>query len=243
MSALPERTRGETCLSDLRLDQLIRQELDAGSEAAARAHLAGCAVCEARVAQLEGFRAQFVATLSALPRPPAPARAQRWRWAWISGASGLLAVAAAVLLFAHPFAPRRDEWRSKGQGHLRLFVARGNTVRPSASGDIVAPGDGLQFTYTLPERRFFALLGRDGRGTVSVFFPDGAQTVPLAPGRDVSLPRSTILDDVLGQERLYGVFCERETPLGPLRADLLAGRAPSAPGCEVEPFILEKRRP
>ena len=244
MSALPERTRVEGCLSDLRLDQLIRQELDAGREATARAHLAACDVCRAHVAQLERFRAQFVGGLSALPSPREPARTRARRPILIAGGGGFLAAAAAaVLLFANPFAPSGNTWRTKGQGHLRLFVGRGDAVRPAASGDVVAPGDGLQLTYTLSQRRFFALLGRDARGTVNVFFPDGASMIPLAPGRNVSLPRSTILDDVLGEERLYGVFCERDMLLGPLRDAVLAGQAPSAPDCQVELFTLEKRRP
>jgi len=241
VTLLPERTRAEGCLSDLRLDRLLRDELAPEGAAAARAHVVACAVCRGALARIERFRAEFSAGLAAAPLAP-PVRPPRRRRVWISAGGSLLAAAAALLLVG-PLRTPRDPWRSKGHGHLRLYVARGDTVRPSASGDVVAPGDRLQFTYTLSQGRFFALLERDGRAAVNVFFPDGPSAAPLAPGANVSLPRSTILDDVLGEERLYGLFCEQAVKLQPLRDALSAGRVPSAPDCEVEAFLLEKRRP
>ena len=241
MTVLLERTRAEGCLSDLRLDQLVRDELAPEAAAAARAHLAACAVCQGALARIEGFRAEFSEGLAAVPAA-ASVRPPRRRRAWIAAGGSLLAAAAALVLVG-PLRTPRDPWRSKGHGHLHLYVARGNTVRPSASGDVVAPGDRLQFTYTLSQERFFALLERDGRAAVNVFFPDGPSAALLSPGANVSLPRSTILDDVLGEERLYGLFCEQAVKLQPLRDALSAGRVPSAPDCEVEAFLLEKRRP
>ncbi|MEA2695993.1 MAG: hypothetical protein QOI66_264 [Myxococcales bacterium] len=241
MTVLLERTRAEGCLSDLRLDQLVRDELAGEATATARAHLAGCAICRDALARIEECRVQFSEGLAGVRVAPS-VRPPRRRRAWIAAGGGLLAAAAALLLVG-PLRIPTVPWRSKGQGHLHLYVARSNTVRPSASGDVVAPGDRLQFTYTLAQERFFALLERDGRGAVNVFFPDGASAALLSPGVNVSLPRSTILDDVLGEERLYGLFCQQAVTLQPLRDALSAGRVPSAPDCETEAFLLEKRRP
>jgi hypothetical protein len=48
-----ERTRSESCLSDLRLDRWMAGELGAEAVAELRTHLAGCGACSARAAQLQ----------------------------------------------------------------------------------------------------------------------------------------------------------------------------------------------
>jgi hypothetical protein len=108
----------------------------------------------------------------------------------------------------------------------------------------VAPGDTLQFTYVSERARHLAVLSLDGADRASVYFPDGARAAPIAAGRDVPLPRSTVLDEVLGPERLYGLFCEQPIALEPVRAQLERRRAlPPLDGCRVVQLAIEKRAP
>ena len=243
MTLILQKSRGEECLSDLRIDQFIRQELDGARETNARSHLVGCASCSARLSEMETTRAQFAQAPSILPALSSRSRAAR-RPAfsrWLYGGAGSV-LAAAMVLFAL-LRPTSEPWRSKGSEHLQLFIRHEGEVRPGISGEVVAPGDRLQFTYTLAESRYFALLSRDGANLVSVYFPDGRTAVRLEPGRDLELERSTILDETLGHEELYGLFCVDPIEIELARKSLMAGGVPTIAGCTIERFQLEKKRP
>ena len=246
MTPLDRGGRGDGCVSDLRFDRMLAGEMDAAGVAEVRSHAAACAVCAARLREIE---------VDAAPLPPLPvrgrARAPRTPWfrrAFALPAFGLAAAAAVILLLVM----RRGDGgggddggtRLKGSAHLSLFVSHGGQVRPAGPGDIVAPGDQLQLTYTAARATYLAVLSVDGARQASVYFPDDAPRAWRAePGADVPLPRSTILDEVLGRETLYLLTCDKAVELAPLLATLAAGRAPSAHGCSIETVELEKRAP
>lgn len=241
----PERTAA--CVSDYAFDRWLAGALQAEERAAAEAHVASCARCERRLAQLEGERvAWHAAPLAPLTRQPAPSRVApvRKRAALYAAASSALALAAAALLFLRP-APRAPEGgtRAKGPRSIGFYVKHGAAVRRGAHGEVVAPGDALRFTYSSERRGYLAVLSFDGARRASVYYPsDAAHTVPIEPGRDVPLPISTVLDGVLGQETLLGVFCETAVALEPLRRALEADpRAPPPPGCTIDRLAIEKR--
>src|SRR5262249_1354925 len=97
MSEEFSRTRSEGCLSDLAIDRLVRGE---GSGEMARAHLATCENCRARVADIQAARAEFQKAAPSLPSLPADrgsARPKR-RWAVFGGGGAVLAAAAAALI-------------------------------------------------------------------------------------------------------------------------------------------------
>jgi hypothetical protein len=228
-----ERTRGEQCASDLRLDQLMRGELAGDAERDTRAHVDGCAPCRARLAELEAARAKFRAAPPPLKRP-APAR--RWRWA---AAGGVLAAAAAVLLYVGLEQPPGE--RSKGRSRFGLVVEHDGKQRRGRPGERVAPGDTLQFVYTSDARFYGAVLSVDGARHVSRYFPDGGEAAELLPGAQATVPRSTVLDETLGRETLFALDCDREVALAPLEAALAADASRlEAPGCRVERFEIEK---
>ena len=84
--------------------------------------------------------------------------------------------------------------------------------------------------------------GRDGAGTVQIYFPDGPRAELLPAGEDVPLAFGVELDGVLGRETFYGVFCDGPVEVDRVRAHLFAGAA-APPGCAVDSLALEKRAP
>ncbi|HTE55307.1 MAG TPA: hypothetical protein VK698_30850 [Kofleriaceae bacterium] len=251
-----ERGTSPTCLSDLRLDLLVAGELDPGAASAARAHLAACADCTARLAVLEGEREQIRAHLPPFPGRAAPpaarprgSRPRARRWAWPLAA----AAAAALVLVVWP---RRtidetgddgaitDTTRRKGGPTLALFVRRGDRVTAGASGEVVHPGDEIQFAATSSDPAFLVIASVDAAGRVSVYHPTDRRAAPIGPGSDRLVPGGVLLDDVLGTELVYGFFCRDRIEVSAARAAIEAGTPsalPSLPGCQVDQLALIKR--
>jgi hypothetical protein len=106
----------------------------------------------------------------------------------------------------------------------------------------VVPGDALRFTYGATEGRYIAVLSLDGARRASTYYP-ASGAVRLEPsGAKVPLPLSTILDDTLGEETIYGVACAQPFDVEALRDALQ--RAPDRPpvvaGCDVARIVLHK---
>ncbi|HVK63758.1 MAG TPA: zf-HC2 domain-containing protein [Polyangium sp.] len=242
------RTRAETCLSDLRLDRLVARELDAADERETRAHLEGCARCTARLATIEADRAAFLADPPPLPAVRPVAKVPRLaRWA-PRVAAMVVAAAALVLWFrARPAGEDPDDPATRIKGHPRVgfYVKRGAAVTPGAAGEVVYPGDLLQFTYTMQrDAAYFALISVDGARKASVYYPSTPRAVRIPQGSDVPLDQSTMLDAIVGPETAYALFCADPIELEPVRAAFEA--APDSPpipaGCEVDRVSFVKRQ-
>ncbi len=235
----PSRHRPEACLSDFALDRRLAGELDEQEEREARAHLETCDRCAGRFGELARERDAFRAE----PVPPAfetPSRRKASR-ARLVAATSVLAMAAAILLFVR-FRPG-DGTRPKGDAvRLGFYVKHGESVRLGGSGEHVAPGDALRFVYTARRTRHLAILSVDGARHATVYYPSGGAAAPAPPGDEVALPVSTVLDDALGEETIYGVFCPDAFAVEPLRLALEVSpdHAPLAPGCVVEKLTLRK---
>jgi hypothetical protein len=235
-------SRGEACLSDLTLDELVRGELAAAAEG--RAHLDGCERCRARLAAIEDTRAQFLADMPRLSaRGPLPSSQRSRRRARVRGliaATTVLAAASLVLWLR----PRPLVERTKGGTQLTLYVRHDGKVRLAAPGEIVAPGDTLQLTYSSERTRYLAVLSLDGAAHANVYFPDGERALELGRARESPLPRSTVLDGVLGKETLFGLFCDTALFLPPVRREIEArGALSPLEGCDVVRLTFEKRAP
>jgi len=221
-----------TCLSDLCLDERMAGELADAEARAADDHLAGCARCQRRHDQLAAGRARFRAALPALRR-------RRTAWPAATAIGGALAVAATVVLVVRPPATGT---RTKGGARLGLVIARGDAMQIAGAGDRVHPGDTVSFLVTSARPTYVAVLSRDGAGRPSVYFPSGPRAERVAAGRDVQLPRATVLDDTLGREQLYAVFCEAPVAVAALQGALAAGTLERAlpEGCVVDVVAIEK---
>jgi hypothetical protein len=240
-------TRPDGCLSDLLLDEWLAGELEADARSSADAHLAGCRRCKARREALRRVHAEFLerapsfeAHAEVVGEPKRPARARlRRRRVWT--AASAVALAAAALL-ALPTTPGLEPpgTRVKGAPHVGFFVKHDGRVALGVSGQTVHPGDALRFTYSSDRALHLALLNQDAV-EVTVYFADGARAVYVPAGSDVPLAFSVELDDRLGSERVYAVFCPKPFAVEPLRVALGHGQPlPVAPDCVVEVIALHK---
>ncbi|MCE9577231.1 MAG: DUF4384 domain-containing protein [Deltaproteobacteria bacterium] len=235
---MPVENRRDVCLSHLRCDQLLNGELGHAAEATSRAHLAECVGCATRLEAHVQERARF-----AVPR-----RVPRSR----RGIATAMVVAAAAVVVGVVVLRRspRDEvvaplgdaatTRVKGAPSIGFYVKHREVVRPGAPGEIVAPGDALDFTASIDHPAYLAIVSIDGAQVASVYYPAGDRAAPVAPGQAQVLPQSVVLDDVLGRERVYGVFCDRALAVDEIKAAIARDARP--PGCVVDALTIEKRR-
>lgn len=242
--------RKEGCLSDFALDALAAGDVDDEKAKAQRAHVESCADCRARFEARTKEAAEFAANAPRLLIPrknktisDRPARLY---------AIAVAAVAMAAGLFFYVRTTRNpidDEGgastRLKGASHIGFFVKRGDGVVRGTTGDLVRPGDALRFTYSTSAAGYLAILSVDGAKQASIYFPDGPRAVAIDAARDEALDSSTVLDDTLGHETLYGLFCDEPVDLEPIRAALAAApdRAPVVDGCSVDVATIEKTGP
>ncbi len=117
--------------------------------------------------------------------------------------AGLVALAAATILWRRPADPGT---REKGSGGIvGVYVNHDGVVRLGGADERVEPGDGLRFVYTARDERYLAVLSLDGAKHGSVYYPPGGVAARMPAGSGVGLPASTVLDDVLGVETVYGI--------------------------------------
>ena len=127
------------------------------------------------------------------------------------------------------------------------FVKRGGWTWAGRAGNVVRPGDAVQFVYTSEKASFLTILTADAGGHVAVRYPDAPQAARAPAGRDVVLPASSVLDDVIGLERVLALFCEQPVDIEPVRRSWQAisgaGDPPIPPGCHPDFTEWETRMP
>lgn len=234
--------KAEGHLSDFAIDALVADEAADENRERQRTHLATCDKCRARLDSATKDAAQFA---RAAPVLMFSRKKKVNRTPVLFAVASALALAAGVMLFVRS-RPSPDEGalttRLKGGSHIGFFVKRGDVVTTGTSGARVQPGDALRFTYGATKESHLAILSVDGAKNVSVYFPDAPTAAPIAPGVDHALPSSTVLDDTLGHETIYALFCDSPIALEPVRARLAAapGRAPVVEGCTVDTLTIDK---
>jgi hypothetical protein len=237
-------------LSELALDEWAAQELSAGESDRVAEHVASCPDCRARHAALERERGAFLAAAPSFeahaarfvrPAPSAPRRSllrQRVLLA-VSSAAVMAAASLLVVWMGQPV----DQTRAKGAPHIGWFVKRGEQVHRGLAGETLYPRDALRFIYSSDEPRYFALFNLDARAA-TVYYPSSPRAVRVRAGNDLALDFSVELDEQLGTEHVYALFCESSFQVEPLRAALLeSGRLPERPGCRVETITLHQAAP
>jgi hypothetical protein len=255
-------------LSELVLDEWAADELSALERGRVAGHLAICEHCRERHEALERDRRAFLAAAPSFhvhaarfvsspadraavepaeaelrpssERELAPRRLRlAARQSALLVASSFVAMAAAALLVVW-IGHSGERTSVKGQPHIGWFVKRGDQVRRGRADEPLHPSDELRFVYSSDAPRYFALFNLDAR-SAAVYFPSGSSGVRVRSGSDVALGFSVELDDQLGTERVWALFCEDTFEVEPLRAALLAtGRLPELPGCIAEVVALQK---
>jgi len=158
--------------------------------------------------------------------------------------AGLAAAAGFAFLLSSPGGPGENAGittRVKGSARIGFFVKHGDELRRGSDGQVVHPGDQLRFTVTSKTARHFAILSLDGASVASVYYPSDTTSAPIAPGRDHALSSSVLLDETLGEEKIWGIFCDAPFALEPLRSELeQRGKLPALPGCSIDELSVVK---
>ncbi len=139
--------------------------------------------------------------------PPAPAAANNTRGWWIGG-SGLIAIAAAALLWLSvgPLpGPDREILTARSGSTLIVHQARDGQLTHYDAGTPVGEGDTLGFQVHAGDHHSVVLLSVDGTGSVTVFF-GSEQALPLDDEGLVPLPGTVVLDGAPGPEIFVAVF-------------------------------------
>ncbi len=259
--------RGEHCPSDLSLDRGLAGELTPAEARAQEGHLASCAFCESRRAALLEARRRFASeappfsalAASAGDAPPSAPRSgpmPRSRRSasrrWLAGGVGLAAAALLALAIGAPWRESPSDGidtfgtRTKGgPASLGWVVQRGERVFAGRPEQRLHPGDAVRFTITAHEPVFVAVLGLDGGGKPSVYYPDADRLARVEAGSDQVLPAAIALDTAPGNQRLYAVFCASAVPVA--RVTEAVARSPDAPalppGCSGERHTLQLEAP
>jgi anti-sigma factor RsiW len=168
------------------LQRLVDGELSPAAERPAREHLAACAECRGREAEIGRQEAEVSALLRqvdhAAPRVDVQtlmARARRGRFGWMR--------AAAVVALGLGLAGAAYAARSPLQKWVRAVAVwlRGEARQSEASvaGIAVAPGQNLIILFTSTQREGSARVSLTDRADVVVRAPVGAATFSLAADR------------------------------------------------------------
>jgi hypothetical protein len=135
--------------------------------------------------------------------PPSKPTQKGWHLSWLLPAMAL-AMAAIVILPQSP-----PGFRSKSvQTELSFFLMRGGEIMPAPHDAALVAGDSLQFTYLAASHETMVLVGVDGAGVLSVYYPEQASDRPhpvTAHGRGL-LDGALVLDDTPGTETFIALF-------------------------------------
>jgi hypothetical protein len=212
------------------LERLVADDLAGGDRQAVSLHVDGCPHCQGEVARLRADIDSFTREVpfSAFAarqraRHERPARGSRWRLAFPLGL-GLAAATAAVLFVAVPH-PADDGYVGiKGAGVALTFAVReGTSLRLGVPGEVVTSGTVVQLSYDAGRHGRLALLGVDGAGRVTVYYPEGGdELAPLPAGPKGAFPFSLTLDGTPGVERFVAVFGDAATSLAAVRSAMPA---------------------
>jgi RNA polymerase sigma factor (sigma-70 family) len=220
-----------SCPSELVLDRMQAGE---AVEETVRAHVRGCAHCQASLAQ-RVLPASIDPTALLEGLHAASGKRRNVRWLYV--AASALGMAAALALWVRTPPESQPQVRSKGSVVLRVFRQSGQGAEELLSGAVVHPGDRLRFVVGLPAAGYVFIVGREGSGKLYRAWPlNGEASAARDAGANQELPGAVALDASLGKETLYLVQC----------AQVAAGCTSAADGiscpdtCAQTPFVLRK---
>lgn len=215
----------ERKLTDLELERVLAEDLPMRELGAAD---------RTRLDQLRAANAAFVAAVDVDAevrdiRARAAALPARRRWWQLALPLGALVAAAAVLLVVvrrPKQASSEDDVQYKGDGiTLVVHVATPTGSQQLRKDDVVHAGDRVRFEVGGRTDGFIAVIGIDGNGAATVYFPFGSHApTALDAARGGLLPGAIELDATPGDEHLYAVHSVHPFSFDEVIAALRAGR-------------------
>lgn len=234
---LTPRRVDDNCLSDFSLDLLVAGAAENAS--AQRQHLLVCRACRERydellvaVAPLDGL-----AELRVRPKRSPSRRGVGWVAITLAAAAGFV----IALRQTNPTVSEEAPTRTKGGASLGFFVERGSRVFRWHQGDQLQANDALRFTYSSSQSSYLTVIARDGAGTLTTYFPPTNSAERVEAASNAKLNQATLLDDVLGQEHVYGFFCTNPVEPSAHIERLRAGNVGAPRGCELVELDYEKK--
>ena len=234
------------CPSRLRFDRLLARELSDKDAHEVELHAQSCLRCGPLLVELRRGHDAFAPELPAVlvqrvKDSEARARAGKRSFAPLLAAP-LLAAVALVVWFLRPHEAELAT-RSKGGSQLSFYVLHDGVVRLGVDGERVRPGDALRFGYSSAHDGYLAIVSIDGAGASSAYYAEqGQRAVKVAAASRALLDQTTVLDDTLGPELVYGLLCSEPIPLAPVLRALAQqpDAPPEVPGCTLERYALLK---
>lgn len=217
----------ERRFTDLELERSLAGELQLDTSASE--------ADRARLAELRAGHAAFMASVDLdnevkrIQQRVAREAPQRSPWLRWLAPIGTIAAAAAALLIVWKVRGKTeqpeiaDDLATKGSDiALVIHLATGDGSRPLANGDTVAPGARLRFEVPGTRAGYVAIVGVDGSGATSIYYPFGAtQAAPL--GLERLLPGAIQLDATAGDEHFFALFSAQPFAIPHAIAPLPAG--------------------
>jgi hypothetical protein len=240
-----ERDRSADCLSDLVFDRLLAGEIDDQQRRFVASHLEKCIDCQARYKEIIIGQQSFQNAANGIVLKGNKEKSSRrpLNFYWLAASSAALIILFTGLWIA-VFDQRDLGTRTKGDNKIGFFVKHGAKVRQGSPGEVICPGDSLRFVYSSRQPTYLAIVSVDQAQQVSVYYPDGKTAKLIEAGREIALPESVVVDDVLGQETFYGLFCREPVELERIK-QIFAGQPNKPPipdVCTVDSFQIVKEK-
>lgn len=201
----------ERAFTDLELERVLagdlpESELDGKATAADRAQLDALRAENQAFLSTVDVDAEVRAIGRKLEKLPAePRRLATW-WRWVFTGGALAAAAAALLIVVTRRTERAadDDVGIKGDG---ISLILHTESRRLATGDTVQPGERIRFEINAARRGYVAVIGIDGAGTTTTYFPyQAAAAAAIDPAESRILPGAIQLDATPGDEQFFAVY-------------------------------------
>ena len=234
--------------TDLELERQLAGDLPADRAFDAQATDAD----RARLAELRGEPEAFLRSVDVdnevkriQQRVARAAPEKRAWWKFLVPLGAVAAAAAAFLVFMRGKGTHlpEDELQVKGDAvSLVVHQATESGSRRLASGDPIHAGDRIRFEVDALKPGYFAVVGIDGTGQVSVYYPTTGNQ-PLAYDPHMRLLDGAIqLDATPGDEHFFAIYATAPFTLETVTQAMQAN-GPLPPGVSKAEVVLHKQTP
>jgi hypothetical protein len=230
--SLPERTRPPGCITDLMFDAWFAAELPPELGPALEKHIGTCQRCRGRRAALAVDRSAFLTMHPNYVASPGQVARRHKRTVLAGVALGVGAFVTLVVLAREPDV--RSLPPAAAETVLGFTLEHAGSSERGLRGQDVHPGDEVRFEYSVRAPAYLAIYSLDARGAVRVLYPQTELAAPVPAGHHVGLGSTVHVDNVLGQQWVFALFCNAAFPIAEPEAtlEIQHSLAPS-PGCDL----------